>query len=626
MRSARPEKPILCVLVFGIAFLALTASCTDQRSAIRVGAKRFAEQAILAEMLARLLRSEAQVEASTEECGDTYSCYRALQQGRLDLLVGYSGTGLAFLGQARVARQYSLDSARTLYAPLGLTWLGPLGFDNSYRILVRPERGSAVEMKAISDLARLDNVRVACPPEYLRRPQDGLAALGQRYGLRLTGTPVVIQDPGLRMQALVDGRADAAVGYATDGAIADLGLRALDDDLEFFPPYEAAVVVRTKLLRQRPSLERVLRILEGRLNEETMRRLNYQVEVGGWVASSVARRFLQHQGLVKGDPDKSEHTAEVRLVVNRWDHLDPMVARATRAIRAVFSDRKVMLRALADPVVEIVEGKARLAVLGAERFFYQGSGGPPQRESRVEAVAVLGTRMVHLIRRDAGPKAPADPMSGRVGVGEAGSGRLLVAKELVALSSSAMPAAHDRPRRLLQLVLAGKLDAALILAEPGDSVLVTAFTQGGLKLCSLPQRSSGTGALGPKEALKLPYLRPARIPAGTYAGQDEQVETLAAQVLLAGLAPGGPPVGAGGPAAALPFNQPLTQEEIEALAKATKVAEAPDPVLPSAWGPSARKREPTEDRDTTRTVLDTGLNVLAIAFLVWLVVLVRREK
>jgi len=62
------------------------------------------------------------------------------------------------------------------------------------------------------------------------------------------------------------------------------------------------------------------------------------------------------------------------------------------------------------------------------------------------------------------------------------------------------------------------------------------------------------------------------------------------------------------------------------LAKATKVAEAPDPVLPSAWGPSARKREPTEDRDTTRTVLDTGLNVLAIAFLVWLVVLVRREK
>jgi hypothetical protein len=234
--------------------------------------------------------------------------------------------------------------------------------------------------------------------------------------------------------------------------------------------------------------------------------------------------------------------------------------------------------------------------------------------------------LVHLVRRETGPKAPADPLSGRVGVGEAGSGRSLVAKELVALSSRAMPAAHDNPQRLLQLVSTGKLDAALIMAEPGDAVLARAFTRGDLKLCSLPQRSSGTGALGPKEALKLPYLRPARIPAGTYAGQHEQVETLAAQVVLAGLAPGGPPVGAGGPAVALPFNQPLTREEIEALAKATNVAEAPDPVLPSAWGPSAeQRRERTEEPDTAGIVLDTGFNVLAIAFLIWLLVVVRRR-
>jgi osmoprotectant transport system substrate-binding protein len=613
-----------------LMILSATLSCSGQRITLRVGAKSFAEQAILSEMVARLLRQHGGAEVSTVTCGDTYACYRDLQQGRIDLLVDYSGTGLAFLGRARMAQQDSLDSVRKLYAPLGLSWLGPLGFDNSYRILVKNERAATLGLSTIGDLDKVEQgIRIACPAEYIRRPQDGLAALVQRYGLRLAGAPLVIREPDRRVQALFDGRVDVAVGYATDGAHVSLGLKELEDDLQFFPPYEAAVVIRSEVLSQAPRLRRVLARLEGTLDTETMRRLNYEVQVEGREAVVVAKRFLQQRKLRGGGAQKRRRASEMTLVVHRRDHLDTMVTLATHAIRAVFPDRPVTVHAHRDPVEQVFEGKARLAVLGAERFFYRDGDRSPRREERVEALAVLSTRMVHLVRKQNGSPPPADPLVGRIGVSEPGSGRALVAHALVAFSEGKV-AAQDDPQRLLAMVSEGKLDAALLLVELGDAELARALSQDGLKLYSLAQddlkMDSTDGWLSPEQAVQIPYLRPARIPADTYSGQPEPVETLGAQVVLAGLAPTSAMVGAGGPAAAMPTSKPLSRKEIEALAKATRVAEAPDPVLPSAWGFQASGRERSEDRDTGAAVLDTLLNVLAIAFLIWLVLMILRYK
>lgn len=613
-----------------VVLLCGAVSCSGQGISLRVGAKSFAEQAILSEMVARLLRQHGDAEVSTVTCGDTYACYRDLQQGRIDLLVDYSGTGLAFLGQARVPQPSSLDGVRRLYAPLGVSWLGPLGFDNSYRILVTNERAAALGLSTISDLEKAEHgLRIACPPEYMKRPQDGLAALVQRYGLRLAGAPLVIREPDRRLQALFDRQADVAVGYATDGALVSLGVKALEDNLQFFPPYEAAVVIRSEVLSQAPRLRRVLARLEGTLDTETMRRLNYEVQVEGREAEVVAKRFLQRRKLLGSGAHRGRRVSEMTLVVHRGDNLDTLVTRATQAIRVVFPDRPVTVEAHGDPIERVFEGKARLAVLGAERFFYRDGDGSPRREERVEALAVLSTRMVHLVRKQNGSPLPADPLTGRIGVGEPGSGWALVAHALVAFSEGRV-AAHDAPQRLLTMVSEGKLDAALVLVELGDATLARALSHDGLKLYSLAQdglkMDSTDSWLSPEEAVQIPYLRPARIPADTYPGQPEPVETLGAQVVLAGLAPSSAMVGVGGPAAAMPTSRPLSRKEIEALAKATRVTEAPDPVLPSAWGFQASGRERTEDRDTSAAVLDTLLNVLAIAFLIWLVLLILRHR
>jgi len=618
--------------------LALLAAC-QAPTTLRVGAKDFAEQSILAQMLVELLEGQERTSATMVRCGDTYACHRALRQEEIDILVEYTGTGLSFLGltprprattapaaravsdsRARPALQERLPAARAVlervrarYRKLGLSWLEPLGFDNGYRVLVSPERAMLQGLRTIADMDRLQGIRIACPPEYLRRPLDGLASLSQRYGLRLAAAPLVIVDPGRRFQAVLDGRADAAVGYATDGAIASLGLRALGDPLGFFPPYEAVVVVRSALLRRTPALAQVLGRLEGKIDTRTMRRLNYEVQVEGRRPAAVARRFLLDRKLAP--VSRRIGTAPPRLVLamHRLDSLARPLTRAIRAIRTVFPDRPVHSHPVASPTAALARGEAQMAVLGAERFFLRAGRGSPRRDERIEALAVLATRMVHVIRRRDDPPG-ASPLAGRVGVSQVGSGGALVAEGLLAHADHAA-ALHGAVPSLLTRLAGGKLDAALILAVPGDAELARAVARSRLALHPLPRGKDGRW-LSPEQAVRQPFLRPARIPAGTYAGQAEPVETLGSQVLLAGPSDRSRQ-GGGGPAAAMPSGgRALRLEEVQKLAEAAGSREAPDPVLPSAW--AIQRAESGKGRQRDGALLDTLLNLAGIAFLVWI--------
>ena len=621
------------VLLLGMIFVSAAGCGSGGGAPIRVGAKGFAEQTILAHVLVKLLRANGHARAMVEACGDTYACHRAMQAGKLDLMVEYSGTGVTFLG-GKVARGNSaLPEARRLYKELGLTWLGPLGFDNGYRLLVNSELASALELRTIGHLSRVNRrLRVALPREYLRRPRDGLASLSRRYGLRFASEALIIEDPGRRFRALFQGKADVAVGYATDGVIGRLGLRVLRDPLAFFPPYEAAVMVRDDLLSRAPGMRKLLGKLEGGMDTGTMQRLNYQVQVQGRSPERVAAAFLRSARLIKGKTPAQLPTRELVVAVAEGD-MGPMASLVTRglqAVRAVFPERPAAARGVAQPVARVHDSTARLAILGAERFFARDGARPPIRESRVEALAVLGTRMIHLVRRSP-PSDGRSSLSGRVGVPPAGSGGALVAGALLTLSGSRV-AMRGTPDLLLDALAQNRLDAVLLLAEAGDARV--AERMGKHKLALLPmvweKLVSGqvTGWLSPEKAVQLPYLRPARIPAGTYPGQDGEVETLGSQVVLAGPARGAmTPAGGGGPAAALPTRgKHLDRKLVEALARATGVPEAPDPVLPSAWSVRPVTGAEQQDQGSGLEVLDTSLNLAAISFVAWLFFLLRRRR
>jgi osmoprotectant transport system permease protein len=586
------------------ASLLLLIACSE-RQPLRVGAKDFAEQRVLAEIAIQLLKDDGWAVEPAVPCGDTYACYGALQAGDLDLLIDYTGTGFVFKGVPASSGLAAIARLRELYEPMGLTWLTPLGFDNGYILVVRGDDSLGHSQTEISHLAAAGALRVACPAEFLRRPLDGLQSLLRRYGLRLQGEPLISEDPQVRVAAVLDGRADVAILYGTDGAALDSRLRTLTDDLGFFPEYGAAFVARSRVLKSHPGLEQTVARLGDRISRKTMRELNRSVQLEGATPAVAATTFLVEHELLSNPDILLPQTPTLMVASHQDDRLVAFAARALVAVRSAYPRRTVEVHPSNTPVGDTSAGRTRLTLLGAERFFATGG-----RDDRLEAVVALGSRTLHnLCRLDLAESAIA-----RVGIESAGGGAI-VAREVIEWLDWTATSSGTRSE-LLKAAQAGQLDCVMILAEQGDGELAAALGKGILSLRPIEQPHS----LRPLA----PYLRPTRIPAHTYHGQPEAIETYGSQVVLAGPGRTAKPMAAtGGPATALPASgQPLPAGRVQAMAAAGSFHEAPDPVLPSAWERSLAR--PSAVR-AGGGAMEAVLNGLVLLFIGWLVYLVFRK-
>jgi glycine betaine/choline ABC-type transport system substrate-binding protein len=596
----------------------LLVGCGEREPSIRIGVKPFDEQFILGQMTAQLLEGAGYKVDDIVACRDTYGCHKRLRSGDIDMMVEYSGTGLLFMGKTVLRDGRALERARLLYREVGLQWLGSLGFDNSYRVVVRTDRAAALEMTAIDDLQKIEGgIRITCPAEYLRRPVDGLYALLRTYGLsnKLAADPLLLADPERRYRALLDGKVHVAIGYATDGSIQDPRLTVLKDTKSFFPPYEAALVVRKETLEKYPRLRAVLDKLEKHISTRQMREMNYAVQVEGRSPRVVALEFLKSKDLLDKMPSRAARKPELGVVLHPKDDFGRMRRIALQSAKQAFSSRTVRLRLSDEPVTDLARGRARLAILGAERFFETDSS-TPDRDERAEAVAVLGTRVVHLVRRSGDT---SDILAGKIGVSPRSSGSARVGKTILK-GAGKEPAEWAETADLLKKVRAGELDGAIVLTDLGDLHMVRAMKEGGLRLFPLSKWMT------PQRRPLVPYLRPMEIPKASYPGQPAPVDSFAAQVVLAAPARSlAAPGASGGQAAALPTaGIPLPRDKMESLVEAVGLPETPDPVLPSAWAATPLERKRKDPRVTVGTKL---LNALVIAFLVWLVwIVVRKEE
>jgi osmoprotectant transport system permease protein len=266
-----------------------------------VGSKNFTEQVVLGEVLAALLEGRGFEVQRRLNLGGTTLCDAALRAGQLDLYVEYTGTALTEI----LKRPAQTDPARVLaevveaYAAVGVRVGEPLGFDNSYALVVRRADAASRGWRRISDLApHAGTVRVGLFGEFLER-EDGMPGLLRTYGLRFARPPLEM-DLGLLYQALAGGQVDLVVGSATDGLIAALDLVVLEDDRRYFPPYDAVPVMNDASLAAHPDLEAVVAELGGRMDAATMRRLNHAVDGEHRAAAAVAREFLHAAGLLPG--------------------------------------------------------------------------------------------------------------------------------------------------------------------------------------------------------------------------------------------------------------------------------------------------------------------------------------
>jgi glycine betaine/choline ABC-type transport system substrate-binding protein len=260
---------------------------------VRVGSKNFTEQVILGEIAAQALERAGVPVQRKLDLGGTFVCHRALVAGELDLYPEYTGTAFtAILAQKPVAdprRVYDFVS-REYARRWGARWGPPLGFENTFALVMRASQARELKVSRISDLARYgDRLRPGFGYEFLERA-DGFPGLAAAYGLRFAARPAEM-DLGLLYPALAQGRVDVVAGNSTDGLIAAMSLTVLEDDKRYFPPYEAAFVFARADPRE-PKIGAALDRLGGRITADAMRRMNAAVDRDKRRPEDVAREFL----------------------------------------------------------------------------------------------------------------------------------------------------------------------------------------------------------------------------------------------------------------------------------------------------------------------------------------------
>jgi osmoprotectant transport system substrate-binding protein len=276
----------LATLVLG---LGIVAGCTDRTTTVVVGGKNFTEQRILGEIVAQAVERAGMKADRRLDLGGTFVCDSAIRAGEIDVYVEYTGTALgAVLKDTSPAESpaATLAKVRAAYEPAGLAWTAPLGFDNTFALVVRGDEAQRTLSEAVE---RAKTWRAAFGYEFQQRA-DGYPALKRVYGLAFAD--IRTMDLGLLYHALTERQADVVVGSATDAAISRFGLRVLEDDRHAFPPYEAVPVVRRDAMEKFPALAAALDKLGGTIDVATMRRMNEAVDVEHRSPADVAREFL----------------------------------------------------------------------------------------------------------------------------------------------------------------------------------------------------------------------------------------------------------------------------------------------------------------------------------------------
>jgi len=278
-----------------ICCLMLSAFGCSRPRPLTVGSKNFTEQIVLGEIVTQQLerRLGENVERKLD-LGGTLLAQQALQNGQIDVFPEYTGTALT----AVLKLPFSSDPATVLARVRdeyrkrwNLEWLNPLGFNNTFAMVVRGPDARAAGIETLSDAARRKQAwRLGVGYEFLQRP-DGLKGLLATYHLPLEGNPKSM-DLGLLYSALEQNQVDMAAASATDGQLSVRDIKVLGDDLHYFPPYQAALVVRVQTVAAHPAMRAALDQLSGRLSDSAMRELNYQVDGKHRPVAEIAREWL----------------------------------------------------------------------------------------------------------------------------------------------------------------------------------------------------------------------------------------------------------------------------------------------------------------------------------------------
>jgi osmoprotectant transport system substrate-binding protein len=300
------RKCMVLVLMLALVASGFAFAGGGQEKSVSVGAKNFTEQYIMGEILSMML--EAEGFSVQQDFGMSSTAVRSgLETGQIDLYADYTGTAwVTYLDHEDVISDPDELYQRVKQEDMeknNIAWVSMLPVNNTYALAVKEEFAEEHDLQTLSDLAELvqqnpGEYQIAVDYEFFERP-DGFFAMAETYNMDVPRSQVRAMEIGLTYEAINQGSVDVAMVFATDGRLRRFNMTVLDDDKNFFPPYNLGVCVRQEVLDEYPAIETVFDPLADVLNQDVMIELNYRVDAEEQEPEQVAESFLQEHGLIE---------------------------------------------------------------------------------------------------------------------------------------------------------------------------------------------------------------------------------------------------------------------------------------------------------------------------------------
>lgn len=297
----REKNQRLGGMLFAILILAVaisTAACGGDKgngadAPIRIGSKDFTENLILAEIYALALEDKGGFSVERDFSLASSSVHTALVNDEIDLYPEYTGTGLLSVLQFDLITdpQEVYDTVKAAYKErFDLVWLDCAPANDGQGIAVTREISEKYGIKTISDLQKhAPNIRFASQGEFDER-EDGIPALEAVYGPFEFMSSIVI-DNALKYDTLLNGEADAAPAYTSEGQLVNPEFVLLEDDKQVWPPYNIAPVARAAILEEHPRIADILNAVDALIDTPSITSLNAEVDAEGKEYEEVAKAF-----------------------------------------------------------------------------------------------------------------------------------------------------------------------------------------------------------------------------------------------------------------------------------------------------------------------------------------------
>ncbi|MGN7476310.1 osmoprotectant ABC transporter substrate-binding protein [Solibacillus silvestris] len=292
------------LLVILLVATFLSACNNETNDKIRIGSVVTTESQIIAYIVKGMLEHYTDEEVVLiNNLGSSVVLHQAMLNGDVNIsAVRYTGTDLTgTLKQEPISDpQKALKNVQRIFQDeFKMTFFDSYGFNNTYAFMVTQETANKYGLETISDLKEIaSELKVGVDTSWMNREGDGYKAFGETYGFEFGRVfPMQI---GLVYNAVSQNEVDVVLGYTTDGRISSYDLVILEDDLQFFPPYDASPFADTELLEEKPEVKKALKLLVGKISTEEMQRLNFLADNNLIEPAIVADEFLKENNYFSG--------------------------------------------------------------------------------------------------------------------------------------------------------------------------------------------------------------------------------------------------------------------------------------------------------------------------------------